>query len=150
VSLSSGTPIAFGGDGEQWSTTVRLPSQTAEFTGEGETEQLAPLNPYYEWIGATRTYLQSIKEQLHPAVFALAVRMLPGVAELHATDKPVLCPGEDGSLSFAWIGDKESPLYGMEINLFAPDRPAEEYQQYNPWKVGQAPVHPPGVWKEAP
>lgn len=102
-----------------------------------------PLNPFYRWIGEQQLYLRSVKEQLHPAVFTMAMRMIPGVAELHQTDHPALVPDDEGGLTFAWEQDAESPVYGMEIYLAPPNKPAEEFREYSPWK----PVHPPGVWR---
>jgi hypothetical protein len=91
-----------------------------------------------------------MKTMLHPAVFAMAMRMLPGVAELHAIDKPSLSADDEGGLYFYWHQDESSPLFGRGISIDPPKKPDEEFEEYNPWKVGQAPVHPPGVWGGMP
>ena len=106
------------------------------------------LNPFYKWIGDTQQYLRSVKAQIHPAVFTAAMGIIHTLAEMHATDRPDLCPDEEGGICFCWHHDKTSPLYGMEVRVEAPFEKGDRFVEFRPWKVGQAPVHPPGVWNE--
>jgi hypothetical protein len=73
-------------------------------------EETVPLNPFYEWIGKEQQHLREMKTMLHPAVFSPAMQMIHGVAELHATDKPALCPEHEGGLRFCWQEDQDTPL----------------------------------------
>lgn len=108
-----------------------------------EVEKRLPWSSFYEWIDQTQEQLHEMKEQLHPAVFAIAMRMLPGVAGMHGEDKPALVPQAHGGLIFCWCR-KIVPLDGMQIEISPPFWSAEHYEEYNPFR----PVHPPGIWRE--